>query len=455
VVAKTKRVKTVAAILMGDAPVAGKDTPDTAALAKRDLPEHTLVEFPTLRGYWEDGTMSDRLARLFHEYDRGRISRRQLLQALGIAVAVRPISALAFGQGAGQDPAGARGQGQRQGAPADTTPAKLPFEPTGWTTVLLDHFSAQAVDYQKEAAFYAALMGWKIRSDDGKQAVLDIGDWGGFVLRGGYQPPPAPPPPPAPTPAAAGADPNAAGRGQRGGGRGPTPPRQVLIDNFCWGIEPWDAKKVEADLKKRGLNPVADNDSKNNFQSFHVKDPDGFDLQISNGNMKNRRKSAANGKTSAPAPFDNTNWKTVWLDHISFQCSNYKESVAFYNALLGWKLGKDTGRQNQCEIGDVGGIIIRAGGGGRGADPNAPPPPRHATIDHISFGIQPWDPDAVKAELDKRGLRAQIDTGGGGDIHTAAFQSYHTTTPEGFDLQISFVTKANRNAGSGAPGEDE
>ena len=33
-------------------------------------------------------------------------------------------------------------------------------------------------EYQKEAAFFIALMGWKLRSDDGKQAVLDIGDWG-------------------------------------------------------------------------------------------------------------------------------------------------------------------------------------------------------------------------------------------------------------------------------------
>src|SRR5262245_4370612 len=101
--------------------------------------------------------MSDRLARLFHEYDRGRISRRQLLQALGLAVAVRPISMLAQGQGQAQGQA--QGAAGRQGqAAADTNPAPLPFEATGWKTVLLDHFSSQAVDYQKEAAFYAALM---------------------------------------------------------------------------------------------------------------------------------------------------------------------------------------------------------------------------------------------------------------------------------------------------------
>src|SRR6478672_6135016 len=151
--------------------------------------------------------MSDRLARLFHEYDRGRISRRQLLQALGLAVAVRPIAALAQGQGQGQ--AQGQAQGGRQGQPADTTPAPLPFEATGWKTMLLDHFSCQAVDYQKEAAYYAALMNWKIRSDDGKQAVLDIGDWGGLVIRGGYQAPPAPPAAPAPS----AGDTAAAGRG--------------------------------------------------------------------------------------------------------------------------------------------------------------------------------------------------------------------------------------------------
>ena len=296
--------------------------------------------------------MPDSLATLFERFDRGHLSRRHLLMALGAAIAARPVSALAQGQCGGA----------RAGTPeCDPTPAKLPFEPTGWKTVLLDHLSCQVVDYPKEAAYYAALMNWTIRSDNGKEALLDIGDWGGLLLRGGYQPPPAPPAAPAP-PAG---DPAAGGRGGRGGG--PRAPRNAAFDSFCWGIEPWDAKKVEAELRKRGLTPVADNVGKD-FQSFHVKDPDGFDLQISNGSRRNRRQGPANGKTSAPAPFEPTNWKTVWLDHISFEVSNYKETVAFYTALLGWKPGMDEGSQNQCEIGDVGDIIIRRGGGGnRGA----------------------------------------------------------------------------------------
>jgi catechol 2,3-dioxygenase-like lactoylglutathione lyase family enzyme len=362
--------------------------------------------------------MSTDLATLFADFDRGKMSRRQLLAALGIAAAIRPAAAFAQGQCGGA----------RAGTPGcDPTPAKLPFESTGWKTVLLDHLSCQAVDYPKEAAYYAALMNWKIRSDDGKQAMLDIGDWGGLVIRGGYQPPPPSPATEAP-----------------GGGRGgPRPPRNAVFDGFCWGIEPWDAKKVEAELRKRGLSPVADNHGKD-FESFHVKDPDGFDLQISNGNRRNRRQGAASGKTSAPAPFEPTNWKTVWLDHISFEVSNYKETVAFYTALLGWKPGTDEGSQNQCEIGDVGDIIIRRGGGGRGAAPTPTPAPRHATIGHIAFGITPFDADQVKAELEKRGLTARVDTGGRGDIHSASYKSYHTTTPNGYDLQISATNRSTR-----------
>jgi catechol 2,3-dioxygenase-like lactoylglutathione lyase family enzyme len=124
----------------------------------------------------------------------------------------------------------------------------------------------------------------------------------------------------------------------------------------------------------------------------------------------------------------------VWLDHISFVCANYKENVAFYTALLGWKPGDDEGSQNECEIGNVGGIIIRGGNPAGG-----PITPQINVINHIAFGVTPFDPDAVKAELDKRGLGARADTGDHGDIHVAPYKSYHTPTPNGFDLQISNV----------------
>src|ERR1019366_4862862 len=391
--------------------------------------------------------MVDALARLFNDFDRGTITRRQLLQALGIAVVAAPMSAFAQG----------RCGGARAGTAAcDTMPARLPFERAGWKTVYMDHFTMQCADYKREAAYYTTLMGWKVRGDDGTKIVLDIGDnVGSVIIRGGFVAPPTPPPPP---PAAGD---SAAGRGRGGGRGGSRVPLNVVWDSFCRGIEPWDAKKGEAELRKPGRNPIADNDGKD-FQSFHVKDPDGFDLQISNGNGRNRRRGPAAGQLPAPAPFEPTGGKTVWLDHISFAVSNYKESTAFYTALLGWKPTGDEGSQNECEIGELGNIIIRGGGGGgRGAGAGrggaggdtggarggqAVAAARRAVIHHISFGISPWDTDGVKAALDKRGLTGRQDTGGKGDIHdeAAKYKSYHTTTADGYDLQISNADRANR-----------
>lgn len=333
----------------------------------------------------------------------------------------------------------AEAQGSCKGRPADTTeacnktPAKAPFAPTGWKTVAVDHFEMQAADYKKEAAYYDALMNWKVRSDDGKQAALDIGDVATVVIHGGYTPP-APPP----RPAAA----NGRGRGNRA-------PAQAVWDGFSFQITPWNSQKVEAALKERGLNPVLVKEP-NGCETYHVKDPDGFDVGINNGcYARNRKANASKPGLATAKPFESTDWKTIWLDHISFQVPNYKESVAWYQALLGWEPTGDEGSQNEtwiCE--DCGNVIIRGGNPYNTARPI--PAERHATIGHISFGLQGFDYVKVKAELDKRGLNAREDTGTNMKIDdpNANYKSYHTPTPLGFDLQISNGTKANRTVKS-------
>src|ERR1700761_6464197 len=201
----------------------------------------------------------DDLLAAFHD---GTITRRQLLQTLAAAAVTIPALALAQG-GTGARPdsgrAGGGGRGRGGFAQRDTVPLVPPFEPTGWQTVWLDHLNYQCTDYKKAAAFYATLMGWKVRSDDGKQCVLDIGDnSGGIIIRGGL----TAPPPPAITDAGLGVT---------------RPPVQAIFDGFAWGISPWDEKKVEAELKKRGLNPVADHTG-SDYRAFKIKDPDGFDV---------------------------------------------------------------------------------------------------------------------------------------------------------------------------------
>lgn len=395
--------------------------------------------------------MADPISPRFPQSNRKLASSRLLLPVIGAALLSAPMSS-----------AVAQGQcgGARVGTPqCNTTPGKAPFASTGWKTVALDHFTMHAVDYKKEAAYYMALMNWKLRSDDGKQAVLDVGDIGTVVIVGGYTPPP-PPPPRVLTPAesaqlaaaqaarggAAGGRSGGAGGAGRGGGGG-RGPAQVVWDSFAWTISPWNAKKVEAELQKRGLNPVADNSGPKGCESFHVKDPDGFDVQISNAcyskDRKNPIKPVAGWNT--PAPFESTNWNTVWLDHISFQVSDYKAEVAFYETLLGWKPTGDEGSQNEvwmCD--DCGNSLIR---GGNSLSPSYDASaPRRAVINHVSFGFTPFDSHGTKDELTKRGLTSREDTGAKGDIHSdsTSYKSYHTTTPSGFDLQISNATKANR-----------
>jgi catechol 2,3-dioxygenase-like lactoylglutathione lyase family enzyme len=316
------------------------------------------------------------------------------------------------------------------GSPAcDTADIPPVFAPTGWKTVALDHVTFHVPDYKKEAAFYIALMGWTLRRDDGAQAVMDLGDWGTVIFRRA---------PPSGQPGLA-AD---------------QEPRRAIVMSFGFVIEPWEAKKVESELRNRGLLPVPDNDG-NGFESFHVKDPDGFDLQIGNGNGHARdRKTPSKARLSEPLPFQPTGWKTVWLDHLSFGSKNYKESASFYRNLLGWKATYDEGSQHELMIGDIGDIIIRGGnplvpGGGLGGA-------TQRGIDHISFGIAPWNTDGVKTELEKRRLKTRVDTSSrhqgpdgawvADDIHTAAFKSYHTDTPNAYDLQISYVTHDKRLA---------
>ena len=117
---------------------------------------------------------------------------------------------------------------------------------SGFKTIAVNHISYVSKDYAKTRDFYADLMGMKVSHDDGKQCYLAFGDT--FLLP----------------------------RNARAGGA-QTPP---LINHIAYTIDHWDKEKVKAELERRGLSPRPDTEN-----SFHVKDPDGFDLQISGKDM--------------------------------------------------------------------------------------------------------------------------------------------------------------------------
>jgi catechol 2,3-dioxygenase-like lactoylglutathione lyase family enzyme len=337
------------------------------------------------------------------------LSRRLFLQSVAAAAVTSPI----FGQ-------------SQQQQPRDTTPLVPPFEPTGWKTVWLDHLNYQCVDYRKAAAFYATLMGWKVRNDDGKQALLDIGDnSGGILIRGGL----AAPPPAAITDAGLGVN---------------RPPVRAVFDGFAWGIEPWDTDAVKRALEQRGLHPIADHHG-SDYKSFRVKDPDGFDVAITNGNKANRRKGPAGARLPAPAPFETTGWNTLYLDHISFEVPDFRRSAAFYQALLGWSMRPGNGTQVSVQIGDIAGAIIRGNAAARAAargDAAAAaavkPGTTTAAIGHISFGIENWNTERVREELKKRDV-VYVNKDGQREPRpdmTGTLESFHVPDAMGWDLQI-------------------
>jgi len=212
--------------------------------------------------------MENVIAGLLKDFEDGRMTRRQLIQSLALVAAGAVQGSAALAQNAGQ-----RGNAPR------TPPAPIPqaFEPTGWKTVWLDHISYAVSDYRRSTAFYRDLMGWKIRNDNGtSQCTLDINGIGGIIIRNRRAP----------------ADGQTAAAPAAGASGGQTrPPITGVINHVSWGVQPWDTDKVKAELEKRGLNPRPDMVG-DNFKSWHVTDPDGWDLQISNQTKDSRAESA-------------------------------------------------------------------------------------------------------------------------------------------------------------------
>jgi catechol 2,3-dioxygenase-like lactoylglutathione lyase family enzyme len=129
-------------------------------------------------------------------------------------------------------------------AASAAAPAKAAESP--FKAVALNHISYNVADYKKTRDFYADLLGMGVKQDnDRSQCYLTFGD--SFLI-------------------------------PRNAGTRRTPP---LVDHIAYTIENWDQQKVKAELEKRGLNPREDTPD-----SYHIKDPDGFDLQISGKGMK-------------------------------------------------------------------------------------------------------------------------------------------------------------------------
>jgi catechol 2,3-dioxygenase-like lactoylglutathione lyase family enzyme len=198
------------------------------------------------------------IARLLNEFESGKLTRRQLVQTLAL--------------GAGGSPAASA---LAQSAAA----APLPASPAPWKTVWLDHISYAVSDYKRSVEFYTGLMGWEVKDDNGTQAQLDINGVGGIIIRNARRP--------GQGPGSATPQPSAAADSAGRGNAAPRPPITGVINHISWGVQPWNTEAVKSELERRGLNPRVDNQG-DEYKSFHVRDPDGWDLQISNQTKEKR-----------------------------------------------------------------------------------------------------------------------------------------------------------------------
>ena len=158
---------------------------------------------------------------LLGEFERGRLSRRQLVQSLALGMTAAALGPVAV-----------------QAATA-AAPRK------GFKAVAVNHISFGVADYARTRDFYAELLGMPVSGDDGKQCYLKIGDDSFLIARKSQQPDGGP-----------------------------------LVDHICYTIEDWDKEAVEAELRARGFDPEPDTD-----ESFHIRDPDGYRLQIGSAKL--------------------------------------------------------------------------------------------------------------------------------------------------------------------------
>lgn len=166
--------------------------------------------------------MQQIISQMVEDYERGKTSRRELIRGL----------AFAFAAGAASVTIDARPAAAADGSA---------FKATG-----VNHISYQCADYAKTRDFYADLLGMQPHNDDGSQCYMRFGE-SVLIPR------------------------NMRDRASNTPG----------IDHIAYTIENWNRRTVEAELKRRGLDPRPDTED-----SFHVRDINGYDLQICGPGMK-------------------------------------------------------------------------------------------------------------------------------------------------------------------------
>lgn len=130
-------------------------------------------------------------------------------------------------------------------------------------------------------------------------------------------------------------------------------------------------------------------------------------------------------------------FRTLNLDHLSCEVTDYARTRDFYSGLMGMPVVNDNGKDS-CEVhfGAAGGVGVRDR---TMMSIHTAQPTARKGIDHIAFKIDNWDTDRVKAELERRGLKARLAQGGA--LDTLNYVSLTVQDPDGLGVQISGIAR--------------
>jgi catechol 2,3-dioxygenase-like lactoylglutathione lyase family enzyme len=113
-------------------------------------------------------------------------------------------------------------------------------KPAGFSASTINHVSIQVKDMQKSAEFYMRVLGLPKRQAGNPNQAIRVGVGPSHLTL-----------------------------------------RQAdvfpLVDHVCLGVDHFNRDAVVKDLKARGVTPEAD---EKGFAGFHIKDPDGFQIQL-------------------------------------------------------------------------------------------------------------------------------------------------------------------------------
>jgi len=126
---------------------------------------------------------------------------------------------------------------------------------------------------------------------------------------------------------------------------------------------------------------------------------------------------ASTGAAAVEGAPQDKGFKAVSVNHLSFSVPDYAKTRDFYSSLMGMTVKQDDGKEAYLTFGDTSLVVRKT----RRSD-NA------AYIDHVCYTISGWDGKAVRAELDRRGLKPRA---GRNEF------SWEVNDPDGFGLQIA------------------